>query len=159
MKKALSLAAYLLTAALFPLTAHAAGTFVFEWPGADMWAIYRGSTQVDRYMGTMSVALPAGTYRVEPVMGEGDVFRPFSFTVYDGQTTTVHKGGMLKFEWPDAAFSCVFRGSDQVARHLGSFEQALEAGSYTIQGCMGDQNRIPQGRFTIDTDYITTLSP
>jgi len=63
------------------------GTFEFNWPGGDLWDIYRGEQFVALHSGHDRQALQAGTYTIKP---RGNAaFLPFDIQIRDGGTTKV----------------------------------------------------------------------
>jgi hypothetical protein len=109
----------------------AIGTFEFPWPGGDLWDIYRGEKLVATRMGSAEQALQAGTYTIKP--HSDNVFAPFDISIKSGATTKIEIGGIFEFNWPGGDLWDIYRGKKLVATRMGSAEQALQAGTYTIK--------------------------
>jgi hypothetical protein len=113
------------------------GILIFNWSDKSInWNVYRGDVAVKTQYKSKrgKLALEAGTYTIKP--WDGGVFKPFEITIRKGETTTVNKGGFLKFNWSDKNINWnVYRGDAAVKTQYKSKrgKLALEAGTYTIK--------------------------
>jgi len=130
-------------------TKKAKGKLKFNWAGNDYWYIFQGDKNVgstnkeeDMYLGKEEQALQAGTYTIKakPNSLGFTVFDPFDVTIKNGETVTIDKGGILKFNWVGNDYWYIFQGDKNVGStnkeedmYLGKEEQALQAGTYTIK--------------------------
>jgi hypothetical protein len=136
------------------------GEFIFNWPDRRYWNVFRGDVEIEHQRGSSEgkLALEAGIYTVKPYKGK-NIFTPFQVTIKKGKTTTINKGGLLKFNWPDRHYWNVFRGDVEVEHQRGSSEGklALEAGIYTVKPYKG-KNIFTPFQVTIKKGETTTIN-
>ena len=125
------------------------GIFEFQWAGSDVWEIYKGEQLVEFGRGSHSQALEAGMYNIRPRNANRPIFENFDVIIQRGSTTTITKGGVFDFQSIGSVRWNIYRGNQIVEWWSGPYDQALEAGTYTIGPDNPDAEKPDFAPFTI----------
>ena len=104
--------------------------FELQWPGQDLWTLYRGSEKLEVHSGSSSGGVGPGRYRIVP---DDAVFEPVEFAVEKGTKTLIRPAaGQFELQWAGPDLWTLFRGDKQIAVHSGTRGRVLSPGAYRI---------------------------
>ncbi len=102
----------------------------FQWPGGDLWTLFRGEQKMGLHSGSHTRVLSPGRYRIAP---NEPIFDPIEFSLDAGKKTLLAPpAGTFEFQWPGGDLWTLFRGEQKMGLHSGSHTRVLSPGRYRI---------------------------